>query len=158
MILTVNIDNEDFTFEIADINKKTLEEMVGRSAYDRSIFLSLVVKKPKLMANEWYTQVPINIINDIVETIINYVDDIYARDKLSKTIKEYAEENGFECLTETIKYDRKTPQHTYLLKSIYIPGSDMEQRNYQKIVDDVEKYCRNNYIIDLFKNTKIQVI
>ena len=155
MKITVYIDGQDCIFEIADINKKTLNEMIGRSAYDRSIFLSLVVKQPKLMANEWYTQVPVNIIDGIVESIINYSNDIHVRGELSKTIRSVAKKYDCECVSEIVKYDidKIYPQYTYTLRSLVNDGQT--QQNYENIICDVKQYSRKHYMIDFFYNSNI---
>lgn len=75
MILDIIIDGKKYFFEIKSINKTTLSEMLQRSSYDRGIFLSIVVKNPSLMAYEWYSQVPLVIIDKFIERIERYVEE-----------------------------------------------------------------------------------
>ena len=69
------LDGEQWCFEIKNINKNTLNDMIRRSQYHRDIFLSLVITKPQLNAYEWYTEVPASYIDQIMERIIKYVEE-----------------------------------------------------------------------------------
>lgn len=75
MILDIKIDGQEYLFEIKNINKSTLREMLQRSSFDRGIFLSLVVKNPQLMAYEWYSQVPSLVIDKFIDRIDKFVEE-----------------------------------------------------------------------------------
>jgi hypothetical protein len=75
MILDIIIDGKKYYFKIKSMNKSTLSEMLTRSAFDRGIFLSLVVIEPQLMAHEWYYFVPSTIIDKFIERINEYVEE-----------------------------------------------------------------------------------
>lgn len=77
MWLDINIDGEEIFFEIKDIAPISLDDMIKRSRYNQCIFLSLIIKTPQLSANEWYSKVPLTIVNQFMERIIKFQEERY---------------------------------------------------------------------------------